>query len=129
MYLPIDNQINQMALHWNIQSYEDKITVRYHCNVHNDISYKNLKKLEANLIEIFPGRRFFLDYVYPNLVIIGPTQSHDREKIHIVIKKNKFCKPKTTYRSTKPSSPDEHHRHWEITKPKIIFERRDQTFL
>ena len=113
-----------MESNWHIRFSQGTIIIYYNCGIHKNIEYKNLKKLEAHLIDVFPGYRFSLDYIFPKLIIRGDIRPDDIEKIEKVIRKNKFCKPATTYRATKSGSPDMVHRHWNITQPLIIFQRR-----
>lgn len=113
---------------WHIKCTANRITVNYRCNIHVDIAYKNLKKLESHLIDIFKKSSFTLGYEYPELNIIGNVCKKDIDTIFKVIEKNKFCKPKTTYRSTSCGSPDMSRRHWHITKPDIIYERRPRPY-
>lgn len=106
------------------------LIIKNDCNIHHNIEYKNLKKLEAHLIDVFPKCRFELTHVQPTLTIHGGIYRDDIDKIKIVIGKNKFCKPATRYIATKPSYAWYacFFGRWGKNPPPIVFERRPQFY-
>lgn len=119
-----------MDSHWHFRLSHGNIMVNYDCGIHKSIAYKNLKKLEAHLIDVFPGFLFNLDFRTPQLMISGSLTEDDIERIEAIIGKNKFFKPPSNTRANKPRSAFQEAfcRSWGRTQaiPLMVYERRSQ---